>query len=240
MLATPARGAQAHFRVDPGATQITAVVAEPLSSIRGDAVASFRAVSGEVDDPDGNPSHARVTIVIDASSYNSGSAMRDRAVTGSVLAAGQFPTITFESTGLKDVKLNSHRSGSAAMTGKLTLRGETRPIEFPVSASLGDDGRLTAEGVATFDYTQFGIRSPSIMGLSAGSVVKVSFRAVAARTAPLTGLLLQRTRISLTSRMVRVDQQRLQLMRSGPKPPVLMKLIPCLTIDPHITARYER
>jgi polyisoprenoid-binding protein YceI len=178
MLATPARAAQAHFRLDPGATQITAAVAEPLSSIRGDAVASFRAVSGEVDDPGGNPSQAHATIVIDASSYNSGSAMRDRAVTGSLLAAGQYPTITFESTGLKEVKLNSQRSGSATMMGKLTLHGETHSIEFPFSASLGDDGRLTAEGVATFDYTQFGISSPSILGLSAGSVVKVSFHAI--------------------------------------------------------------
>jgi polyisoprenoid-binding protein YceI len=117
LLATPARGAQAHFRVDPGATRITAAVAEPLSSIRDDAVGSFKAVSGDVDDPDGNPSHARVTIVIDAYSYNSGSAMRDRAVTGSVLAAGQFPTITFESNGLKDVKLNSDHSGSATIMG---------------------------------------------------------------------------------------------------------------------------
>jgi polyisoprenoid-binding protein YceI len=66
------------------------------------------------------------------------------------------------------------------MMGTLTLHGEARPIEFPVSASLGDDGRLTAEGAATFNYTQFGIRSPSILGLSAESVVKVSFHAVAA------------------------------------------------------------
>jgi hypothetical protein len=120
--------------------------------------------------------------------------------TADVRRLSTFPTITFESTGLKDVKLNSQRSGSATMMGKLTLHGETRPIEFPVSASLGDDGRLTTAGVATFDYTQFGIRSPSILGLSAGSVVKMSFRAVAARTAPRpTGLLLQRARISLTS-----------------------------------------
>jgi polyisoprenoid-binding protein YceI len=96
MLNTSAHGAQAPFRFNPGATHVTAAVAEPLSSIRGDAVASFGAMSGEVDDPDGNPSHARVTVVIDASSYNSGSTMRNRAVTGSVLTAEQFPTITFE------------------------------------------------------------------------------------------------------------------------------------------------
>jgi polyisoprenoid-binding protein YceI len=140
-------------------------VAEPLSSIHGDAVASFMAVSGEVDDSDGNPSHARVTVVIDASSYNSGGTMRDRAMTGWVLTAEQFPTITFESTGLKDVKLNSQRCGSATMMGTLTLHGEARQIEFPVSASLGDDGRRTAEGLA--DLRLHPIRNPLVVDTGA-------------------------------------------------------------------------
>ena len=190
MRATPAPGAHAHFTLDPDVTRITVAVAEPLSSIRGDAVGSFTAVSGEVDDADDNPSHARVRLVIDAASYSSGSRMRDRAVTASSLAAGQFPTITFESSGLKDVKLDSPRSGSATMVGELTLRGQSRVIEFLVSASLGNDGRLTAEGVASFDYTQFGIRPPSILGLSAGKEAKVRFHVVAVQAAPrLLGLL---------------------------------------------------
>jgi hypothetical protein len=41
--------------------------------------------------------------------------------------------------------------------------------------------KLIGNGEVTFNYTDFGIEQPSILGLRAGNVVKVTFHVVALR-----------------------------------------------------------
>ena len=174
-----------HFRLDHDATEISVAVEEPLSSIRGDAVGKFLIISGDAyeipADRSKQDASIWVEIIVDAASYNSGSSMRDDAVKSSVLNAQTYPTIVFKGgSAMNDVARTSDHSGSATMKGELFLNGQTRPFEVPAQASLSGD-KLTVDANFSFDYTDFGIKPPSFLGLESGRMAKVTFHAIAAK-----------------------------------------------------------
>jgi len=190
LLCRPARAEQ-HFRIDLDASEITAAVPEPMSSIRGDAVGKFRLLSCDIyQDPkrradDG--ANIWVEAEIDAASYHSDSSMRDTAVKTSILDVKDFPTISFKGgSSWTDVKQASETSGSATLKGQLMIHGAVRPFEVPVEVSLSGD-KLIGNGEVSFNYTDFGIEQPSILGLKAGNMVKVSVHIVALRTSSRSG-----------------------------------------------------
>ena len=92
-----------------------------------------------------------------------------------------FPTISFKGgSAWTDVKHTSDTAGSATLKGELMLHGAVRPFEVPVQVSLAGD-KLIGNGEVSFTYPDFGIERPSILGLKAGNVVKVTFHVVAIR-----------------------------------------------------------
>ncbi len=184
LLVGPARAEQ-HFRIDLEASEITAAVAEPISSLRGDAVGTFHLLSCDIyQDPKRRPDDGAniwVEAVIDAASYHSNSATRDRAVKTSILEVKDYPTISFKGgSSWTDVKHTSDVAGSATLKGELMIHGAVRPFEVPVQVSLAGD-KLIGSGEVSFNYTDFGIEQPSILGLKAGNMVKISFHIVARR-----------------------------------------------------------
>ena len=60
------------------------------------------------------------------------------------------------------------------------IHGAVRPFEVPVKVSLSGD-KLIGTGEVSFNYTDFGIEQPSILGLKAGNMVKINFHIVALR-----------------------------------------------------------
>src|SRR5271166_5665879 len=185
LLCFPALAAEQHFRIDLEASEITAAVAEPMSSLRGDAVGKFRLLSCDIyQDPKrraDDSANIWVEAVVDAASYHSDSSMRDGSVKGSILDVKDFPTISFKGgSSWTDVKHTSDTSGSATLKGELMMHGAVRPFEVPVEVSLSGD-KLTGSGEVSFNYTDFGIEQPSILGLKAGNMVKINFHIVATR-----------------------------------------------------------
>ena len=179
LIASPALAAPVHLKIDPGASKVTTVVAEPDRS-KGFATAKFTITSGEVSGDPSNPgSGSSVTIVLDAKSYDSGNGFRDDAVYG-MLDADNYPTITFQSTGIEQITNGSGNTGSANLVGNLTIHGKTKPLTVPVKASLDAGNHLTADGEVTFNYADFGVRVPSMMGMTASDQVTVQFHIVAA------------------------------------------------------------
>ena len=179
LIASPALAAPLHLKIDPGASKVTTVVAEPDRS-KGFATAKFTITSGEVSGDPSNPgSGGSVTIALDAKSYDSGNGFRDDAVYG-MLDADNYPTITFQSTGIEQITLGSGSTGSANLVGTVTIHGKTKPLTVPVKASLDAANHLTADGEVTFNYADFGVRVPSMMGMTASDQVTVQFHIVAA------------------------------------------------------------
>ena len=179
LIASPAFAAPLHLKIDPAASKVTTVVAEP-DRTKGFATAKFTITSGDVSGDPSNPgSGSSLTIVLDAKSYDSGNGFRDDAVYG-MLDADNYPTITFQSTGVEQVTMGAGNSGSANLVGNLTIHGKTKPVTLPVKASLDATNHLTADGEVTFNYADFGVRVPSMMGMTASDQVTVQFHIVAA------------------------------------------------------------
>ena len=88
---------------------------------------SFRTFEGGATTEGDDFNHAKIHLSIDVKSIDTNQAQRDGHLqTGDFFAADLYPTITFESTSF--VK----RGSDYKMTGNLTLRGVTKPVELNV------------------------------------------------------------------------------------------------------------
>ena len=177
-----ANAALMKFKIDADRSTISATVAEPAAWIRGSATGTFRIIDGAVSvDPVNIPRTAKARILIDASSYSSGSPSRDRAVTEKSLEADKFPTIGFESDSVVGVVMTNPREGTAIVKGFLTLHGESHAMTMSVHATLGADGVFTGDGEVKFNYEDFGVWVPAVLfhTLLAGDEATVRFHIVA-------------------------------------------------------------
>ncbi|MBI3969926.1 MAG: YceI family protein, partial [Chloroflexi bacterium] len=78
-------------------------------------------------DPE-NPAASHVEVTIDVASLNTHNAQRDNDLRGSYfLELERYPTITFRST-----KIEPLGEDRFAMTGDLTIKGDTRPVTLQV------------------------------------------------------------------------------------------------------------
>jgi len=183
-----ARAELIHLKVDPDQSTISTSVAEPAAWIRGNAVGTFRIIDGEVScDFAHIQSTANVRIIIDATSYRSISAARDRSVSATSMESDKFPAIGFESKSVVGVVMTGPNEGTAIVNGLLTLHGETHPMSVPVHAILGTNGVFVCDGEVKFNYEEFGVKVPgAIFGaILAGNEVTVHFHILAAK-APAT------------------------------------------------------
>ena len=169
-----------HFDVDLSKTTIVATVDEPLG--QGSTDGRFRLISGEVDGDPAKPAETgHVKLVIDATSYSSGLDHRDRKVLSSALETAQYQSITFESRRIDKAEIDAPGAlGKATIVGNLTLHGTTRELDVPVSVTLSPDHEFSAEGEVSFDYTQWGVPRPGVLGLAkAGKTVSIRFHVIA-------------------------------------------------------------
>lgn len=95
-----------------------------ISTVTG----SFRKFEGQVVTQGDDFNDARVTIAIDVKSIDTNQQQRDEHLqAGDFFSADQYPQITFESSSFKKTDGNDYK-----MTGNLTLKGVTKPVELHV------------------------------------------------------------------------------------------------------------
>jgi len=174
------------MEADVEKSEVHATVEEPMGLIRDHptATGNFRLVSGAIDGDTENPvATAHVKLVIDATTYDSGNNLRDRAVIHSALETAKYQTIIFESRSFEDADVEVPGvSGSATVVGNLTLHGQTHLIKVPnVRISMTTDGEFSAGGEFTLKYTDYGISAPRLLVLPVSSEVSLAFRIVAER-----------------------------------------------------------
>jgi polyisoprenoid-binding protein YceI len=167
-----------HLKIDPAASKVTTMVAEPDRS-KGVASGKFAITSGEVSGDPANPANGgTLTIVLDAKSYDSGNPFRDDAVYG-LLDADTYPTITFQGSALRNVTMSSAKAGTGTLVGNLTIHGTTKSVSVPIKAAMNGTHQLTADGDVTFNYAEYGVKVPSLLGNRAADEVTVQFHIVA-------------------------------------------------------------
>jgi polyisoprenoid-binding protein YceI len=184
--ACAASAATMRLKIDVDRSTVSVSVAEPAAFIRGSATGTLRIIDGAVSgDPADIPGTAKVRVLIDATSYRSDHASRDRAVTEKSLEANKFPTIGFESNSVVGVVMGGRNEGTAIVTGFLTLHGEAHAMTMSVHAALDADGIFTGDGEVKFNYEDFGVKVPGVLfgAILAGDEATVRFHIVAVNAA---------------------------------------------------------
>lgn len=142
------------WNIDPAHTSISVAARHlMLTTVR----ASFAGASGEIDLDPARPERASVRLVIPAASVDTGDDKRDAHLrSGDFLDAEKYPEITFVSTGVR-----KNGAQQFTVTGDLSIRGTTRPVDVDVELSGivdGMKGKVAGfSATATIDRTQWGL-----------------------------------------------------------------------------------
>jgi polyisoprenoid-binding protein YceI len=134
----PAAAQAAPWKLDPE-TQVTVEV-----PWRGSTVAvRFPTLSGTIDFDEAHPERAKAAITVAAGDAETGVAVVDQLVRSrDYLATDRFPTISFQLD-----RLTRTSKATADITGRITLRGVTEPIDFKA--------QVTRYGPAEDDPSRF-------------------------------------------------------------------------------------
>ncbi len=124
----------------------------------GNAYGFFEKFEGTITFDEENPSASSVNLTVQTASVDTNNADRDKHLVGTdFFNATEFPTATFQST-----QVEKTGEGTWAITGDLTLLGQTKPVTFnfqEIGKGKGMQGetRRGGEGTLTFKRTDFGM-----------------------------------------------------------------------------------
>jgi polyisoprenoid-binding protein YceI len=137
-LPAPEGWAAGTWTIDPAHTSVAFSVRHLMSRVRG----SFSDVSGQIV-TDHSPSLCRVTATIALASVSTGQPMRDDHLRSpDFFDVGHTPEMTFSSTALRPA---GAPGDGWALTGDLTIRHTTRPVELQVEFLGVDPAGLQGE-----------------------------------------------------------------------------------------------
>jgi polyisoprenoid-binding protein YceI len=141
------------WTIDPAHTTVSFVVRHLMSRVRG----TFSEVSGQIiTRPDLSESATAATITV--SSVRTGNEMRDNHLrSADFLEAERYPVMSFASTGLRLA------DGSWLMSGELTIRDVTQPVDLEVEflgtdpTGLQGEARIGFSARGTISRRDFGV-----------------------------------------------------------------------------------
>jgi polyisoprenoid-binding protein YceI len=136
-----------------------------------DAIGTTSAVTGAiVIGADGKVDSSQSKLVVDLTSLQSDSSMRDHFIQGSTLDTAQYPTATFVPTAITGLTTPLPTSGQQTfkLVGNLTVHGVTKPVTFDVTTQANGN-TVTGQATTTLTFEDFGMSPPK-----AGAVLSVN------------------------------------------------------------------
>lgn len=185
---TVASGDETAFFIDQEQSQASFEVTEELRGSPNEVVGFTNAVVGQVVVDPSNPATAQISeIVINARTFMTDDANRDRAIRGPVVlnsASDEFELITFQPTAIEGLEspIEVGEEVQFTVTGDLTIRGITLETSFDVSATLADAETIqgVAETVVQRSDFEIGIPNvPNVADVSEEVALTLSFVAIA-------------------------------------------------------------
>lgn len=169
---TPRARASQNVRIDFDSqkTRIEFALADFMHDVHG----VFRLRSGSIQF-DRQSGSASGSLIVDASSGDSGVRSRDSKMKGDILEAGRFPDIVFMP---KNVIGPVPESGSATIQvqGVFRIHGTDHPVTLPVSLTVsGSAFELTTKFAVP--YVAWGMKDPSAFFLRVGKEVEITINA---------------------------------------------------------------
>lgn len=172
------------YSIDPAHSRIGFVARHAMvTKVRG----SFNDFEGAGYFDGDDPTNSWVRLTIQSASIDTRNADRDAHLrTNDFLDAGQYPEITFTSTGVEHVDQDQFR-----VTGDLTIKGVTRPvtIDFDLNGAVVDpfgNERIAFDGKTTINRKDWGVSWNAALeagGVLVGEKVTLEFEVSAIRTA---------------------------------------------------------
>lgn len=157
-----------HF--SPVDTTVAFTIGDSLHTIHG----SFRLKSGEIDfDPNTGAIHG--LIVVDATSGQSGSRIRDRRMHREILQTSHYPEITFRPDRVEG-KVSPSGSSSVQVHGVFSIHGSDHEITLPARIQTSPD-RWIVDLHFTIPYVKWGIKNPSTFLLRVSESVEIDVHA---------------------------------------------------------------
>jgi polyisoprenoid-binding protein YceI len=164
ILPSVSRAEPVRFRIEPGASEITFQATSRLMNADG----RFHRFAGEVTADPRGLGGARVTLIVEAASIDTGITRRDNHLRSEdFFHVERYPTISFESVALEPA------GPRVTVVGRLTMRGVTRKVRVPVDVEVTDQA-LVVRGEFALQRTDYGIRYQSWLNPIA-EIVRVAF-----------------------------------------------------------------
>jgi polyisoprenoid-binding protein YceI len=157
------------FQVDPSQSTVTFTLGDVLHTVHG----RFALKHGELQvQPTGKLSGE---IVVDATSGNSGSGMRDRKMNKEVLESARYPEIDFRPDRF-DGEVAPQGKSSVMVHGMFSIHGTDREITVPAQVERDGD-HWTANVHFTVPYAKWGMKNPSTLFLKVSDTVEIDMSA---------------------------------------------------------------
>ena len=165
-LGVAASAQQQTFTVNPGASNIGFALAGTGHEVHG----IFHVTSGTIQF-DHNAPKMSGTVLVSASSGNSGDKSRDKNMNQKVLQSDRFADITFQPQSYTG-SLAPTGDSTIQVSGMFTLHGTPHEITVPMQIHI-DGQNLTARGSFIVPYVKWGLKDPSVFVLRVAKEVHI-------------------------------------------------------------------
>ena len=157
---------------DPAKTQVTFTLADVLHTVRGE----FKLKHGEIRfDP--ATGAASGSIVVDATSGNSGSNARDSRMHKNILESKKYPEITFTAHHVKG-QLPASGESQMEVEGAFNIHGSDHPLTL-LAKVKPNGGNLDVQTHFQVPYVEWGMKNPSTFILRVGDKVEIDIHGTA-------------------------------------------------------------
>jgi polyisoprenoid-binding protein YceI len=174
LLIISASAQEQTFQIDPAQSTVKFTLGDVLHTVHG----SFALKHGELQvQPTGKLSGE---IVVDATSGNSGSGMRDRKMNKEVLESARYPEIDFRPDRF-DGEVAAQGKSSVMVHGMFSIHGTAREVTVPAQVERDGD-HWTANVHFTVPYAKWGMKNPSTLFLKVNDTVEIDLSAAGSVT----------------------------------------------------------
>jgi len=171
VLAPAGRAQEVAVQLDPVQTKIEFILGSTLHTVEG----TFKLKSGTIrlDPSTGKMSGS---IIVDATSGQSGNEGRDRKMHREILESGKYPEIVFTPNQVKGT-FNPKGPSKLEVSGQFRLHGQDHDMTLPIDVQpAGRQLQMAAH--ITIPYIKWGLKNPSTFILRASDKVEVDIHAV--------------------------------------------------------------
>jgi polyisoprenoid-binding protein YceI len=162
---------QTTMEIDPASTKIEFTLGDVLHTVHG----SFRLKSGTISFNSAT-GEAGGSVVVDATSGDSGNKSRDRKMHKEILQSQQYPEISFSPNKIIGT-VSAQGSSTVQVQGTFNLHGAGHPITLTVPVQLSP-GAATATMHFVIPYVAWGLKNPSTFILRVSDKVEIDIKAM--------------------------------------------------------------